>query len=94
MITSTSSADRTPRPEQLAPVAKPVARPEATRSDRISTEQAEFLRAALERQPAVRPEVVARGRELAADPSYPSMEVLRNVAGQILAAPDLSESDV
>lgn len=94
MITSTSSADRTPRPEQIAPVAKPVVRSEAARPDRISTEQAEFLRAALERQPAVRPEVVARGRELAADPSYPSMEVLRHVAGQILAAPDLSESDL
>jgi len=93
MITSTSSADRTPRPEQLAPTAKPVARPEPVRSDRISTEQAEFLRSALALQPAVRPEVVARGRELAADPSYPSMDVMRSVAQQIIAAPDLSEID-
>lgn len=93
MITSTSSADRTPRPEQLAPVAKPVVSPESARADRISTEQAEFLRAALARQPEVRPEVVARGRELAADPSYPSLDVLRHVAGQILASPDLSESE-
>lgn len=94
MITSTSSADRTPRPEQLAPVVKPAARPDAGRMDRISTEQAEFLRGALERQPEIRPEVVARGRELAADPSYPSLDVLRQVAAQILAAPDLSENDV
>lgn len=93
MITSTSSADRAPRPEQLAPAAKPVARPEAARTDRISTESAEFLRAALASQPAIRPEVVARGRKLAADPSYPSMEVMRNVAQQIIAAPDLSESE-
>lgn len=93
MITSTSSADRTPRPEQLAPAPKPVVRPETARTDRISTEQAEFLRSELARQPAVRPEVVARGRELAADPSYPSMEVMRNVAQQIIAAPDLSESE-
>jgi len=93
MITSTSSADRTPRPEQLAPAAKPVVRPETARTDRISTEQAEFLRGALERQPAIRPEVVARGRELAADRSYPSMDVMRNVAEQIIAAPDLSESE-
>jgi hypothetical protein len=91
MITTTSSADRTTRPEQLAPAAKPAARPEAVRTDRISTEQAEFLRAALTRHPEIRPEFVTRGRELAADPSYPSFEVLRNVAGQILSAPDLSE---
>jgi hypothetical protein len=90
MITSTSSADRTPRPEQLAPVAKPAVRTETARTDRISTEQAEFLRSALVRHPEIRPEVVARGRELAADPSYPSFEIMRNVASQIVNAPDLS----
>jgi len=92
MITSTSSADRTLRPEQLPPPAKPVARTEASPTDRISTAQAEYLQGALTRHPEIRPEVVARGRELAADPSYPSFEILRNVAGQILSAPDLSEN--
>jgi hypothetical protein len=92
MITSTSSADRAARPENLPAVAaKSAHKAVEDRSDRISTENAEYLRAALSRQPAVRPEVVARARALAADPSYPPMEAIRKVAEQILASPDLSE---
>ena len=53
-----------------------------------------ILREQLLRQPAVRPEVVARARKLAADPSYPSITILESVAAQILAAPDLSEEPV
>jgi len=49
------------------------------------------LRGALERQPAIRPEVVERARALMADPGYPSLEVIKSVAAQIVAAPDLSE---
>lgn len=91
MITSTSSADRTLRPELLATPLKSGDRPRSSSLDQISTENAEFLKAELKRQPEVRPEAVARARELAADPSYPSLEILRNVAGQILGSPDLSE---
>jgi hypothetical protein len=57
----------------------------------ISTADAAFLRAELQRQPEIRPEVVARARQLAADPNYPSPKILKNVARQILASPDLSE---
>jgi hypothetical protein len=57
----------------------------------VSTEHAAFLRSELERQPEIRPEVVERARALAADPSYPPVEIMRHVASQILAAPDLSE---
>lgn len=93
MISSTSSTDRAARPE-LAPASGQTAeRAFAPRPDQISTEQAAFLRAELQRQPEVRPEVVARGRELAADPSYPSFETLRSVAQQILTAPDLTEDE-
>ncbi len=91
MITSTSSTDRPVRPDLVAPAGQTAARPLAPRPDRISTESAAFLRAELARQPEIRPEVVARGRELAADSSYPSFETLRSVAQQILQAPDLSE---
>ncbi len=63
----------------------------ASRPDQISTENAAFLRAELQRQPEIRPEVVARARALADDPSYPSTAVLKDVAAKILAAPDLSE---
>jgi len=49
------------------------------------------LRAALASQPEIRPDVVARGQALAADPNYPSMDVIQHVAGMILNAPDPSE---
>ena len=91
MISSTTSTDRSARPE-LIPASVP-ARPRNARPspDQISTESVEFLRAELKRQPAARAEVVARGRALAADPNYPPMEVLKKVAEQILKSPDLSE---
>jgi hypothetical protein len=59
--------------------------------DQISTESAAFLKTALEGQPEVRPEVVERAKALAADPNYPSAAIMKSVAGQILASPDLSE---
>ena len=91
MISSTSSTDRTVRPELLPASAPAAARPAALRPDQISTESAAFLQAELSRQPAIRPDVVARGLALAADPNYPSPEIIKGVAAQILASPDLSE---
>lgn len=70
---------------------KATPRAAAPQSDRISTDSAEFLRSELKRQPEARPEVVERAKALAADANYPSAEIIRHVAGQILAAPDLSE---
>ncbi len=72
---------------------KPVSRQADSRQDQVSTERAEFLRAELSRQPEIRPEVVARARELATDPNYPPMEVITKVAEQILSSPDLSEDE-
>ena len=57
----------------------------------VSTASMSTLRAELNRQPEVRADVVARAKALTADPNYPSLEVLRNVADLILRAPDLSE---
>jgi hypothetical protein len=93
MISSTSSSDRAPRPEALSAAGQPAARSLAPRPDQISTASAAFLRAELQRQPEIRPEVVARARELAADPNYPPTEVLKKVAEQILRSPDLSEDE-
>jgi hypothetical protein len=93
MITSTSSTDRAARPELVSAAGQAPGRAPGQRPDRISTENAAFLRAELERQPEVRPEVVARARLLAEDPNYPSAEALRHVAEQILGSPDLSESE-
>lgn len=68
-------------------------RKSSSKPDAISTESATFLRSELARQPEVRADVVERARLLAADPTYPSVEVARKVAEQILASPDLSEID-
>ncbi len=91
MITSTTSTPRPPRPEHIASAAPFFSRTQAARLDQISTDSAAFLRAELKRQPEVRPEVIERARALFNDPSYPDMEVMRAVAAQIHAAPDLSE---
>jgi hypothetical protein len=91
MITSTSSTDRSARPELIQPAGQSASRATSAPRDQISTENAAFLRAELSRQPEVRPEVVARARALAADPSYPPVEALQKVAEQILGSPDLSE---
>lgn len=91
MISSASSPDRTPRSEIVSAPGHSTSRPATPRPDRISTEHAEFLRSELQRQPEVRTEVVERARALAADTSYPPIEVSRHVAAQLLAAPDLSE---
>jgi len=90
MIHSTSPSDRTARPEALSQVQqKPVVRsPEA---DRFSAGQSTALRAALAAQPEIRSEVVERGKTLAADPNYPSLDILRNVGAQLIASPDLTE---
>lgn len=93
MISSTSSTDRTVRPELVAASGPSAERPYKPRPDNISTENAAFLRAELQRQPEIRPEVVERGRALAADPNYPSKEVLGHVAQQILNSPDLTETE-
>ncbi len=86
-----SSSDRAARPELVSAPGPVSARSAPSRPDQISTESAAFLRAELVRQPEIRPEVVERGRALAADPNYPSSSVIQSVAGKILASPDLSE---
>ena len=91
MISSTSSTDRAARPDLVSSTTPASERPQAPRSDQISTESAAFLRSELARQPEIRPEVVERARALAADPNYPPVEIIRNVAEQILNSPDLSE---
>lgn len=70
---------------------KPAVRgPEA---DRFTAEHSATLRAALAAQPEIRPEVVARGQALAADPSYPPSDVIRRVGEMLLKSPDLTEDE-
>ena len=93
MINSTSSSDRVIRPE--GPVHH-ISTPKKTGvgADHFSPENSKALEAALNSQPAIRPEMLALGRELAADPSYPSAEILRKVSEVILRSPDpLDQAD-
>ena len=48
--------------------------------DSVSTETSENVRSTLASMPEVRPDVVARGRQLAADPNYPSQDVVNKIA--------------
>lgn len=82
-----------PRPAALGTSGPAAPRLAVPRRDLFSSESAATLRAELQRQPEIRPEVVARGRALAADPAYPPLSVLTSVARQILAAPDLSNDE-
>lgn len=88
-----SSSDRAARPVSVPTAGQSAVRTAAPRPDQLSTDNAALLRAALARQPEIRPEEVARARALAADPSYPALSIVRVMAQQILAAPDLSEDE-
>jgi hypothetical protein len=90
MISSTSSSSGAARPDLNVTSGPATPRP-ITLRDQLSTQNAAFLNAQLQQQPEIRPEVVARARLLAADPSYPPASVIQKVASQILASPDLSE---
>jgi len=91
MITSTTSTDRALRPDAVSLSGQALARAAAPRVDTLATESAATLRRALSEQPEIRPEIVARARALATDPSYPSADIIKRVGEQILGAPDLSE---
>jgi hypothetical protein len=90
MINSTSSSDRVLRPD--GPVHHtPTPASRSAGADRFSPENSKALQAELSNQPEIRPDVVARARVLAADPSYPSAAILRKVSEVILRSPDLTE---
>jgi hypothetical protein len=92
MIQSMSNSDRVLRADATA--VTPSKAPFKTKTnDRLSTENTSRLRAALAQQPEIRPEVVERGRALAADPSYPSPEIIRKISAMIVQSPDLSEDN-
>lgn len=70
---------------------KPRERALGAGTDQFAGGKIERLRNALAALPEVRPEVVERGRALAADPSWPPPEVMRRVSEIIVRSPDLSE---
>lgn len=70
-------------PPGIKAPAKP-ARASASEDVFIPEQNAQLLKS-LSMEPAVRPDMVERGRTLASDPSYPFGEVLTGVAERILS---------
>jgi hypothetical protein len=60
-------------------------------ADQIHIDRATALRTSLQQLPEIRPEVIARARILAADSTYPSDKIIRQISAVIIKAPDLSE---
>ncbi|MGH8018563.1 MAG: hypothetical protein ACREIA_09770 [Opitutaceae bacterium] len=56
--------------------------------DQLSVGASSKIRQALDQIPEIRPEVVERGRQLAADPNYPPREVVQKIASLITPFPE------
>lgn len=92
MIHSASSSSSAARNEAIAAANNGTASRSARgAADQIHIDKAAALRSSLQADPEIRPEVVARASALAADPSYPSDEIIRHVSAAIVNSPDLSE---
>ncbi len=88
MISSSPRFDPTAQAKAILAAASTTPAKASARPDRLATSGASVLSAALHDQPEIRPEVVARGRALAADPNYPPADVLLNISRRIVASPD------
>jgi len=91
MIQSTSHSDAAARAKALQALETRPSVHSAVKSDRLSTAATDQLRAALKAQPEIRPDVVERGRRLAADPAYPSADIIRHISAAIVRSPDLAD---
>ena len=93
MINNTTKTDSTLRAEIIAGQnSRPaVAAPRPTDTERLSASSQDTLQTVLSQQPEVRPEVVARGKELAADSSYPALKIILQLSGLLVNSADPSE---
>jgi hypothetical protein len=92
MIHSTSSSGSTVGADAaFQNASKTSVRAQDPGQDSLSFNQADGLRHALASQEEVRPDMVEKGRALAADPGYPPAAMIRSIAQAILASPDPSE---
>jgi hypothetical protein len=88
-----SSTNRAPLSQSISTTGQAPSHSRIQRNDRLSTESASQLKAALERQPAIRPEALARAEALAADSGYPPEVMMKLLAQHFLSAPDLSSDE-
>ena len=90
MITpANSTGTSAPQSSSLRPrsAPSPLAAPDVLQAD-----QTDRLKAALDRTPAIRTEVVERASHLAVDPNYPPLAIINQVALMIAQSQDLSEA--
>lgn len=55
-------------------------KPAVTDGEQLSSSSSQALRTALQNTPEVRADVVARGKALASDPSYPPLHIIEKLA--------------
>ena len=94
MINSTSKTDNILRPDTIAgrpAQTRPTTAPSPTETDTIRASSQENLKAALNAQPEVRPEVLERAKQLLADGNYPPREIIRRLSEMLVKSADLSE---
>lgn len=70
--------------ESTVPAA-PAPAPAALPQDNVDLRRVAALLTMLENKPEIRPEVLARGRALAADPTYPSPQVIDKLSRLIVS---------
>jgi len=70
--------------------AQSTAQPVDQAQDSFSPSQRQKMLDALNSQPDVRPEVLARAKQLAADPNYPPSNVIESVAKSVINDSNLS----
>ncbi len=82
-----SAAKNSTPSRPIEPQAPSGAAPEAapTPQDNVALRRVAALLSMLENNPEIRPEVVARGRALAADPTYPPPDIINKLAGLIVS---------
>jgi len=77
-------------PSQKTPVSKTT---QAETGDKLSSASTDTLRQALAQTDEVRPNMVAHGKALAIDPSYPPRVIIDSLAKLMIASRDLSAKD-
>ena len=93
MISSASNTPGQPLPGSLASTGPKPASTSASYTstqESLSSDNTDSLRSALAATPEVRPEVVEKGKQLAASPTYPALAIIESLAALITKSEDLS----
>lgn len=77
-------ANQTGKKALQTPIESKAADPKGTVEDKVDLGKLDALR----EQPEIRPEVVAKGKELLNDPNYPSQEIVESIAKLIVPFDD------